>query len=77
MSTVFVLTLQDVLGLAILASILVWLLGSAALDWLKQKLCRHERVFENRACHAICNDCRKDLGFIQTWRDRQKEKAAT
>lgn len=44
---------------------------------IRQARCRHERYFENGSCHAICRDCRKDLGFIGTWRDKlEAEKAA-
>lgn len=31
---------------------------------IRRARCQHLRFFENRACHAICRDCRKDLGFI-------------
>lgn len=37
-------------------------------DWLKKVRCKHEKYFENMACHAICGKCRKDLGFIGTVR---------
>lgn len=30
----------------------------------KQRRCKHEAYRENRACHAICKHCGKDLGFI-------------
>ena len=31
--------------------------------------CKHLRVRETMACDAICLDCDKNLGFIQSWRD--------
>ena len=36
---------------------------------IKQRRCSHDSVFENMACNAICRSCRKNLGFIQNWRD--------
>lgn len=39
--------------------------------WYRQRHCKHPRVWETMACDAVCVDCRKNLGFIGTWRDQQ------
>lgn len=39
---------------------------------IRQWRCKHARAFENGRCDAICYDCHKNLGFIGTWRDKQK-----
>jgi hypothetical protein len=36
---------------------------------IREWRCDHAHYFENRACHAICSKCHKDLGFIGTWRE--------
>lgn len=71
---VFVFTFQDAMGLAVLAVIILWVLLSALWDWVKQSFCKHDDFYENRACHAICRKCGKDLGFIQPWRDAKNKK---
>ncbi len=42
------------------------------IETIKQKMCKHINYYENRACHAICNRCGKDLGFIGTVREQRK-----
>lgn len=67
------ITLGDIVGLVLLAlTVLVAAFIGIATAW-RQWRCKHERVSENQRCHAICRDCGKDLGFIQTWRDAHKE----
>ena len=39
---------------------------------IKQYKCKHERVFETRACDAICSECNKNLGFMGAWAAKQK-----
>jgi len=39
---------------------------------IRQSRCKHDRVFETGSCDAVCIECRKNLGFIGTWRDQQK-----
>ncbi len=41
----------------------------------KSRGCEHPEVNETRACEAICRRCGKNLGFIGTWREKQKEAA--
>lgn len=43
-------------------------------DTIRQWKCRHAYYSENMACHAICNHCRKDLGFIGTVREQRAKK---
>lgn len=64
MSTVFVVTLQDVIALSILGiffgAMLIWL----ALTLIRQAFCKHKDTQENfRNLHTICRKCDKDLGF--------------
>lgn len=51
----------------LLLGFLIWL-----PSWIRQIRCKHQDVYENRRCHAICRKCSKDLGFIQTWRDAHR-----
>lgn len=37
---------------------------------IQQARCRHRRYMETRSCDAICIACGKNLGFIQTQRER-------
>ena len=40
----------------------------------RQAHCSHDGgIGENSACDAICWKCGKNLGFIGTWREKQKE----
>lgn len=41
----------------------------AAIHALRHRNCKHDQYFENMQCHAICRTCRRDLGFIGTWRE--------
>jgi hypothetical protein len=45
-------------------------------DMRRQAKCKHERgIKENQACHAMCVQCGKDLGFIGRWRKEQEGEA--
>ena len=70
-----VITLSEVFSLVLLGLVLLFIAGSAIKEYITQSRCKHEDVRENMACHAICRECGKDLGFIGTWREKQKEKA--
>ena len=70
-----VITLSEVFSLVLLGLVLLFVAGSAIKESIIQSRCQHEDVRENMACHAICWKCNKDLGFIGTWRKKQKEKA--
>jgi hypothetical protein len=40
---------------------------------LRQSRCKHDAgVSETSACDAICRKCGKNLGFIGTWREKDK-----
>ena len=70
---IFVITLQDIVGVVLLG-VFVLVFGFIALTSLvKQTLCKHDGgVNETQACNAICRKCGKNLGFIGTWREKQK-----
>lgn len=40
-------------------------------SFLKELFCKHEKYYENMACHGICRNCGKDLGFIGNLRDKK------
>lgn len=73
----FIWTVSDVMALFTLAIlVIVWVLF-LIFKQIKQFRCNHVNVFENRDCHAICRDCRKDLGFIGDWRKKQLSQQST
>lgn len=75
MQQVFVWTLSDVIAGAIFVVVVVVTCALIAKEWVEQKLCKHDKgVSETRSCDAICRGCGKNLGFIGTWREAQKEK---
>lgn len=71
---IFVWTLQDVIGLALLAiagMVLGWLWIADA--WRRWR-CKHDGSYgETMSCDAICHKCGANLGFIGAWRDRQRK----
>lgn len=73
MEQVFVLTLSDVLTIAVGVLMLgVWVLV-LLIKWWQQSRCKHDSgVNETQACVAICRKCGKNLGFIGSWRKRSK-----
>ena len=53
--------------------VLVYTIHSVVVAF-KQRMCYHDKgVNETRACEAICRNCGKNLGFIGTWREKQKQ----
>lgn len=64
----FVWTIGDLVGIVLflMSAVLFGIIFIA--QWLKEMTCKHEKIYENRACNAICKDCGKDLGFIGSWR---------
>ena len=48
--------------IALMTLCMLWMLPT----WYRQWRCPHERYFETRGCDAVCNRCRKNLGFIGT-----------
>ena len=69
----FVYSLETILGLIGFVLIIAYSVFIGIKTWWKQKRCAHQRYRENMACHAVCNDCGKDLGFIGAWREKQKK----
>ena len=45
-------------------------------DWLKQRRCPHDKVWEDGRCHAHCRACGKNLGFMGTWRAERAAKVS-
>lgn len=72
MDNFFIWTLNDIIWIVVVSIIIVVTIILSALRWIKQTKCSHKNVFENGACDAICRDCGKNLGFIGTWKKRQK-----
>jgi len=49
----------------------------ALVNTFNQLKCKHDGgVSETQACDAICKKCRKNLGFIGTWRENNKKDQA-
>lgn len=73
MTPIFVITIGDVVGLTLSAIVLSIVVIVMTIRGIKQALCKHDgTVGETQACDAICHKCGKNLGFIGTWRDKQK-----
>ena len=70
----FVYTLGDIFGLVIFCLTLLVVGIKLLSDYVRTLRCKHERYHENMACHAICRGCGKDLGFVETWRDKVAAK---
>lgn len=60
--------------LQISGAVFVLLILIGILKAFKQWRCKHPTYRENRACHAICNHCGKDMGFIGTVREMKNHK---
>lgn len=68
----FIVTPSDVVALVVVACIVVTAVVGLVVTLAKQALCKHSRVFENRACDVVCRKCGKNLGFIGSYRkDKQ------
>ena len=73
----FVVTLSvtEIIQITIFSLVILCIIIGVSAKYLKQRLCKHENISENRACHAICRKCDKDLGFIEEYRkNKQKDK---
>lgn len=70
----FIWTIGDAVNVAALLLVALGWLVSSGRRWLKQKRCKHDSYYENRASEAICKKCRLNLGFIG--RVREKSAAA-
>ena len=71
---IFVITVWDVIffGLAAIISVVAFVFGIRQY-WI-QRRCPHRTYGETAACHAICHQCGKDLGFIKHLRDRDERE---
>lgn len=68
----FLVELQ-ISGLVFLVLFIIFMIpvvGKAFKQWR----CKHETYRENRACHAICTHCQKDMGFVGTIRKLKKHR---
>ena len=69
----FVWTISDAIGAIVLIVALTLTGLLKLLEWLGQSSCKHDGgINETQACEAICRKCSKNLGFIGTWREKQK-----
>lgn len=74
----FIYTTGDVVGAVVGLLALVGWLCISGYGYFKQWRCKHDGAFhENRACHAICHQCGKDLGFIGAVRAARAAQQAT
>lgn len=70
-----VITLSELVGVVLFLLMINVGLYSAIRTAIRQSKCKHSQgVTESQACDAYCNACGKNLGFIGTWRDKQKER---
>jgi uncharacterized membrane protein len=74
---IFVVSLLELISLFIVVALFAYVLIDEIHRTSKQKRCKHETYWENRACHAICNSCGKDLGFIGTVREQRSNERNT
>lgn len=69
----FIWTIGDAITAVIVAIFLIIWLYVGIATWIRQARCKHDGgVNETQACEAICRECGKNLGFIGTWRDKQR-----
>lgn len=60
--------------LAIAAAVFVFIVLLSVPRAIRQMRCKHGPVAETQACDAICIKCGKNLGFIGTWREKQRKE---
>lgn len=71
----FVITLSEVIGVVIFSLVFFALLYQSVKRSIIQSKCKHDKgVTESQSCDAFCTSCGKNLGFIGSWRDKQKEQ---
>ena len=70
----FVWTVSDVIGVTIALTAVILGGLNAVCTARKQSKCPHARVVETGACNAVCVHCHKNLGFIGTWREKQRKE---
>jgi beta-lactamase regulating signal transducer with metallopeptidase domain len=63
MTTVFVVTIRDVVTIICVVVVLIACVTPLLLTLMRQRRCLHnEGVTETSTCDAICRKCRKNLG---------------
>lgn len=71
----FIWTVSDLIGLVVLGLLALIIIAMAFMDAIKQWRCKHFGfVQENHSCDAICRKCNKNLGFIGTWREIERQR---
>ena len=74
MSSIFVLTLSDLIELAVFVLLAVASFAFYGAKWWRQLRCNHNGSFtEDSACNALCANCGKNLGFIGAIRAQRKK----
>lgn len=68
----FIFTTETVITFVLVVLFILIKLYCSISDWWKYKDCKHEKISETSACDAVCNNCNKNLGFIGSWRERNK-----
>lgn len=69
----FVWTIGDVIGIVVACIFAIVALLFVITNWAMQTICKHDwGVTETQACNAICRKCGRNLGFIGTWREKQR-----
>ena len=64
--------IKFLIGLIILFVIILFYMFSGIKHYFKYKNCKHDKVYETRACDAICINCGKNLGFIGNWHEYKR-----
>lgn len=59
-----VITISDILSIGFFGLFILFIALWTIRDLWRQWRCKHEKFYENMACHGICSGCGKDLGFI-------------
>lgn len=71
----FVYTINDILGLIVIALVVAVAFAINAITLFKQWRCKHDGgVNEDQACDAWCRKCGKNLGFIGSWHKKEVSK---
>ena len=76
MGGMFVWTIRDVISITFFAIFAALFIIFGLRNMWKQSRCAHSRYHETSACDAICLNCGKNLGFIGTVRERNKQGEA-
>ena len=72
----FVYTLGDVVGVVFFGLGLLFLAAWGIRDAWRQWRCQHLEYYETMSCDAICNHCGRNLGFIGTLREKERNNGS-